>query len=192
MGAELSRQVAAYHPARLVLLDHHEQRLVSTVQSLGRPADRGWDDAVLADVRDLATLTAVMLHVHPDVVFHAASLNDHVLLERQPREALLTNVIGTRNMLQAATQAGAGTFVTVTRPGPTGPSTVLSRSQSEAERLTTCYAHNNLGRYVAVRLTDRAVTSLPAQERARLVLAAAAQGTDGGVVDAARRSTVVA
>ena len=186
LGSELCRQIARHNPARIFMLDHDDTGLDLSWQSLGSRSPAGWDDLMLADIRDLAALSGLLSMALPDVVFHTAALKDRELLERHPREAWRTNVVGTRNVLQAATAAGVGTFVNVSWPGADGD-TVLGRTQRAAERLTTAWARAHLGRYVSVRVADATVSGIPLEERCRLVLAATARATDGHVVEALPR-----
>lgn len=184
LGRELCRQIAQHFPARVVLLDHDDQRLAMTQLELGQQGASSWDDLLLVDIRDLPSLSALLVLATPDVVVHTASLHDPGLTERYPDEAWHTNAVGTRNLLEAATHAGVGTFVTVTRAGA-GPATALGRSQREAERLTASFAEEHPARYVAVRLGACTTGTANLEECARLVLEAAATGADGHVVEGA-------
>ncbi|WP_419866239.1 polysaccharide biosynthesis protein [Ornithinimicrobium cerasi] len=151
IGSELCRQIAAFAPARLILLDRDESALHAAQLSLSGRALLEGEDLVLANIRDEQTIRAHLAELRPDIVFHAAALKHLSLLERYPCEAWKTNVLGTRNVLQAAAEAGVGTFVNISTDKAASPTSVLGYSKRMAERLTAHYARTQPGRYVSVR-----------------------------------------
>ncbi|GGK71057.1 polysaccharide biosynthesis protein [Ornithinimicrobium pekingense] len=186
VGSELCRQIAGHGPARLLLLDHDESRLVAAWLSLATPSPARWDDLLLVDVRDVDALAESVVPAHPDIVIHAAALSDRDLLERHPREAWMTNAVGTRNVLDVAARAGTGLFVTVSSSVAAGESCVLGQTMRMAEDLTAAWARDEPGRYVSVRLGDAAGASDAGllQDLVRRVLGAVASDLDGCVIGA--------
>lgn len=89
--------------------------------------------------------------VRPDIVFHAAALKHLPLLEQFPFEAYKSNVVGTLNVLKAATAAEVGTVVNISTDKAADPTCMLGYSKRVAERLTAGYAAAHPGRYVSVR-----------------------------------------
>lgn len=151
IGSELCRQIARFGPAKLILLDRDESALHAAQMSLtGRAL---LDDGTLAlcDIRDLASLEKIMTSVQPDLVFHAAALKRLTLLEQYPLEAWKTNILGTRNALEAAYRANVQTFVNISTDKAADPTSVLGYSKRIAERLTADYATKNGAVYVSVR-----------------------------------------
>lgn len=151
IGSELCRQIQRFHPARLAMLDRDESALHATQLSLTGQALLHDEDLVLADIRDPWTLRHAFHEIRPDVVFHAAALKHLSLLERYPLEAWQTNVAGTHNVLQAAAEVQAGTFVNISTDKAADPTSVLGYSKRLAERLTAEFAQAKRGRYVSVR-----------------------------------------
>jgi dTDP-glucose 4,6-dehydratase len=87
----------------------------------------------------------------PEVVFHAAAHKHVTFLERFPREGLLTNVFGTRNVIEAAAAAGVERFVNVSTDKAADPVNVLGLTKRLGEMLTSHYGEE-LGRpYMSVR-----------------------------------------
>jgi FlaA1/EpsC-like NDP-sugar epimerase len=151
IGSELCRQIAKFHPARLLLLERDESALHTTQLSLtGRGLLEG-NDLLLADIRDLTTMKRLFTEHRPDVVFHAAALKHLSLLEKYPGEAWQTNVLGTLNVLSASAESGVGTFVNISTDKAASPTSVLGYSKRVAERLTADFARTQPGRYVSVR-----------------------------------------
>ncbi len=151
IGSELCRQIARFGPAKLYLLDRDESGLQGTQLSLSGHGLLDSDEVILADIRDLNTMRSVFADTSPDLVFHAAALKHLPLLERYPLEAWKTNVLGTLNVLQAATEVGVGTFVNISTDKAVEPTCVLGYSKRVTERLTAAFAAAQPGRYVSVR-----------------------------------------
>ena len=151
IGSELSRQVHRYSPAYLALLDRDESALHAVQMSIHGRALLDSDDIILADIRDSDRLRAVLDHVRPEVVFHAAALKHMPLLERAPDEAFKTNVLGTRNMLIAAQEHGVRVFVNISTDKAADPENVLGYSKKATERLTAGMSAPSGGRFLSVR-----------------------------------------
>jgi FlaA1/EpsC-like NDP-sugar epimerase len=135
IGSEIVRQVAEYGPSRLLVLDRDETNLFDAMAAIG---DRG--TAVLLDIRDRVRVRRLFQAERPEIVFHAAA-NKHVpLLEAHPAEAAATNVIGTRNLVTAAHDAGVERFVFVSTDKAVQPSSVMGASKRIGEQLVLAHA----------------------------------------------------
>jgi FlaA1/EpsC-like NDP-sugar epimerase len=151
IGSELCRQIAAFGPAELMMLDRDESALHAVSLSIHGEARLDLPQAVLADIRDGEALRELFLQRRPDVVFHAAALKHVNMLEQYPAEGWKTNVLGTRNVLEAATAVGVSHFINVSTDKAADPVNVLGRTKRMAERLTATYAQQNEGRFLSVR-----------------------------------------
>jgi FlaA1/EpsC-like NDP-sugar epimerase len=131
IGSEISRQVYACDPERLILLDHDETHLHDVAGELR-------DDKVvqvLADIRNRRQMHAVFNEHRPHVVFHAAAHKHVPLLEAHPTEAVMTNVVGTSNVLDAANDVGVERLVAISTDKAVYPSSVMGASKRIAEQL---------------------------------------------------------
>ncbi|MBA3294979.1 MAG: polysaccharide biosynthesis protein [Geodermatophilaceae bacterium] len=151
IGAELCRQVQLFGPAELILLDRDESALHAVQLSLYGRSEMGSGDVVLADIRDAEAVSRIFARKRPQVVFHAAALKHVNMLERFPEEAWKTNVLGTRNVLDAATAVEVECFINISTDKAANPANVLGRSKRVAERLTAQYARDNGGAFLSVR-----------------------------------------
>jgi FlaA1/EpsC-like NDP-sugar epimerase len=151
IGSELCRQIMKFGPAKLLLLDRDESALHATQLTLAGHGLLDGDDTLLVDIRDQQALRHVFQLHQPEVVFHAAALKHLPLLERYPLEAWKTNILGTLNVLEAAEDAGVGTFVNISTDKAANPSCVLGHSKRVAERLTADFARRSMGQFVSVR-----------------------------------------
>ncbi|MCU1430157.1 MAG: putative nucleoside-diphosphate sugar epimerase [Actinomycetia bacterium] len=151
IGSELCRQIAAFGPAELVMIDRDESALHGVQLSLEGRALLDSDQLVLLDIRDRQKLARIFLERRPEVVFHAAALKHLPLLERYPGEALKTNVLGTLAVLDAAVAAGVETFVNISTDKAANPCSVLGYSKRIAEGLTAYMSEEGCGNYLSVR-----------------------------------------
>jgi FlaA1/EpsC-like NDP-sugar epimerase len=131
IGSELVRQVMAFSPETLVLLDHDETHLHDVLTEVDGTALR----AVLADVRDPDRILGIFMRERPQVVFHAAAHKHVPLLEVHPEEALRTNVIGTANVVDAAVATEVERFVLISTDKAIRPTSVMGASKWLAEQM---------------------------------------------------------
>ncbi|MCT1601731.1 polysaccharide biosynthesis protein [Kocuria sp. p3-SID1433] len=151
IGSELCRQLLAFEPGELMMLDRDETNLQSTQISITGRGLLDGQDTVLADIRDAEAIEQLFLERRPEVVFHAAALKHVSLLETYPDEAWKTNVLGTLNVLEAARKADVGVFVNVSTDKAANPTTALGHSKRVAEKLTAWMAQETGKRYASVR-----------------------------------------
>ncbi len=151
IGSELCKQISSYEPSELILLDRDESGLHATQLRLEGNGLLDSENIVVADIRDAERIKEVFAQWRPDVVFHAAALKHLPLLERYPREAWKTNVLGTNNVLRAAATHGVTHFVNISTDKAAEPTSVLGYTKRAAEQLTSWYAHRTRGDWVSVR-----------------------------------------
>ncbi|MFQ5783942.1 MAG: polysaccharide biosynthesis protein [Alphaproteobacteria bacterium] len=133
IGAELARQIAAFVPAHLTLFDNGEYNLYRIDAELAAHRSAVPRDAVLGDVRDRARIDAVLARERPDVVFHAAAFKHLPMVEANPNEGVLTNVVGTRNLVDACRAARVRAMVLISTDKAVNPSSVMGATKRIAE-----------------------------------------------------------
>ena len=144
IGSELCRQLAALQPASLTLYEASEFNLYTIDQELQGLAPALTRQAELGDVRDAARLTEVFQRVRPELVFHAAALKHVPLVEENPLEGILTNVVGTRRVAEACRQAGCRAMVLISTDKAVNPRSVMGATKRLAE--AWCQALDLAGR----------------------------------------------
>jgi len=147
IGSELARQVSAFEPAALLLLDTSESGLHDVRESLGRGRER----IVLGDVRDESRMLRLFESERPEVVFHAAAYKHVPILEQEPAQAIMTNVLGTASVLAAALGSGVEHFVFISTDKAVAPTSVLGLTKRFGELLTLAHAGSFGRRYCVVR-----------------------------------------
>jgi FlaA1/EpsC-like NDP-sugar epimerase len=151
IGSELCRQVSRFEPAELIMLDRDESALHAVQLSIHGEARLDLPEVVLADIRDAEAVSSLFRQRRPQVVFHAAALKHVNMLEQYPDEGWKTNVLGTRNVLEAATRVEVSHFINVSTDKAADPVNVLGRTKRVAEQLTAFYAERNCGSFLSVR-----------------------------------------
>ena len=132
IGAELCRQVAAFGPSALVLLDSSEFALWSIELEIAEITGRACP-VVIADVRDADRLARVFAAHRPELVFHAAALKHVPMVEANPVEGLRTNAVGSRNVADAARAAGVAAVVMISTDKAVNPSSLMGATKRLAE-----------------------------------------------------------
>ncbi len=151
IGSELCRQLARFGAAELVMVDRDESALHAVQLTLEGRALLDSPNLVVCDIRDEDRVREVFATHRPQVVFHAAALKHLTLLERHPSEAIKTNVLATKTVLEAALEAEVERFVNISTDKAADPSSVLGLTKRVAERLTAEVARRSRGTFLSVR-----------------------------------------
>lgn len=138
IGAELVRQVAAFRPAHLSLLDHSEFQLYTIGIELNEAHEALPRSLILADVRDRERLERVMRSEAPEIVFHAAALKHVPMVEANPLEGIRTNAIGARAVADICRKTGVVAMVLISTDKAIHPTSVMGATKRLAE--TYCQA----------------------------------------------------
>ena len=132
IGSELCRQVAAMHPESLCVAENSELALYAITRELADPGHVALDP-VLCDVRDEDAVRRLMARARPNVVFHAAALKHVDIVEAHVVEGVETNLLGTRNVADAAVAAGAEAVVFISTDKAVAPASILGASKRAGE-----------------------------------------------------------
>ena len=151
IGSEVCRQVARFKPATLILLGHGENSIYDIEMELKQLFPDTRFEPVIADVQDRERMMDVMMTHAPDVVYHAAAHKHVPLMERNPHEAVKNNILGTKNVAEAADEAGVESFVMVSTDKAVNPTSVMGGSKRVAEMIVQHMDTVSATKFVAVR-----------------------------------------
>lgn len=144
IGSELCRQILHERPRRLLLLDHHEFGLYTVHREL-----QAWCQAqapevelvpLLASVVNRQRLDRICSTYQPNTVYHAAAYKHVPMVECNPSEGVLNNIVGTLNMALAAQAAGVARFVLVSTDKAVRPTNLMGASKRMAELILQALA----------------------------------------------------
>lgn len=133
IGSELCRQIARWNPTELVLLGHGENSIFEVLQEFKDDFPALNIQAVIADVRDLNRIEKIFKQFQPQVVFHAAAHKHVPLMEANVEEAVTNNVLGTRNVVETATQYNVERLVLISTDKAVRPVSVMGATKRLAE-----------------------------------------------------------
>ena len=153
IGSEICRQVSSFRPKELIILGHGENSIYQlNMELLGKYAEHFRITPVIADVQDRKRIFEVMEKYRPDVVYHAAAHKHVPLMEINPREAVKNNILGTRNVAEAANHAKVKTFVMISTDKAVNPPNIMGATKRLCEMIVQDMAtKSDSTKYVAVR-----------------------------------------
>ncbi|PKB17443.1 nucleoside-diphosphate sugar epimerase/dehydratase [Flavobacterium sp. 5] len=134
IGSEIVRQVLTFNPKRVIILDQAETPLHHLSLELESSFPKSKIRNVIADVRNKEVMNRVFKTYKPQVVYHAAAYKHVPLMEENPSEAILTNIMGTKNLADLSCEYGVVKFVMVSTDKAVNPSNVMGASKRIAEK----------------------------------------------------------
>ena len=151
IGRELCRQIARRKPAGLVLLGHGENSIFEILLELGQDYPGHLLSPVIADVRNPERLAQIFKEHQPQIIFHAAAHKHVPLMEANVVEAVTNNVLGTRNVVQAALDHDVERFVLISTDKAVRPSSIYGATKRLAEMIVLDAAHASKRAFTVVR-----------------------------------------
>ena len=153
IGSEICRQVLRRKPKQLILLGRGEGSIYEINRELQEQAET--KDQVVPYIMNIANqegMEEAFRKFRPQVVFHAAAHKHVPLMEYQPEEAVLNNVVGFVNTAEPAGQYGVERFVLISTDKAVNPTSVMGATKRLTEKLGQAmnkkYPHT---KYMAVR-----------------------------------------
>ena len=151
IGSELVRQVCRFHPQALALLDFSEFNLFRVEMECQQRFSFVSTSGFLVDIKNQDLVKKIFREFSPDVVFHAAAYKHVPIQELHPWEAAYNNILGTRNLVEAALENQVERFVLVSTDKAVRPANVMGATKRVAEMLVECVNGNAVTRFMAVR-----------------------------------------
>ncbi|SFE55572.1 polysaccharide biosynthesis protein [Alteribacillus iranensis] len=151
IGSEICRQIMKFQPARLILLGHGENSIYDIEMELKQQDSPTEIMTEISDIKDKDKMQFIFSKEHPDVVFHAAAHKHVPLMERNPEEAVKNNVIGTKNVAEAAHKNGTETFVMISSDKAVNPTSVMGATKRIAEMVVQHMNKTSSTKFVSVR-----------------------------------------
>ena len=133
IGSEIVRQVATHNPSGVILLEMAESPLHDLMMEVKPLFPTIKFIHVIADVRNMTMLEPIFKEYKPDVVFHAAAYKHVPLMEDFPPQAILTNVLGTKNIADLSVKYGVQRFIMVSTDKAVNPTNIMGASKRIAE-----------------------------------------------------------
>jgi FlaA1/EpsC-like NDP-sugar epimerase len=133
IGSEIVQQVLGYKPAMVILCDQAE----SPLHEMKLEVEDKFPDVptkiFIADIRNYRRMYKLFADYQPEVVFHAAAYKHVPMMEENPSEAVLANVLGTKNVADLSVAFGTGKFVMISTDKAVNPSNIMGTTKRIAE-----------------------------------------------------------
>lgn len=153
IGSEICKQLLPFMPRKIVLLGHGEYSIYNIEMELNRYNESNITEIVteIADIQDKRKIYSVMHEHNPDIIYHAAAHKHVPLMERNPEEALKNNLIGTKNVAEAANLFNVETFVMISTDKAVNPTNVMGATKKLAEMIVHYMDRTSNTRFITVR-----------------------------------------
>lgn len=153
IGSELCRQLMRFTPSKIVLVGHGEFSIYTINMELRESFGECGTEivAVIGDVQDRKRIFEIVDQHQPNIIYHAAAHKHVPLMEFNPHEAVKNNIIGTKNVAEAADTFGVNTFVMVSTDKAVNPTNVMGATKRVAEMVVQDLSQHSKTNFVAVR-----------------------------------------
>ncbi len=135
IGSEIVRQVLRFEPAEVVLFDQHETGIFNLQAELNVNSRYATQKItyLVGDITSRERLKACFAEHRPEVIFHAAAYKHVPLMEGNPTEAVLCNVLGTKHLADLSEEFGVDKFVYISTDKAVNPTNVMGASKRIGE-----------------------------------------------------------
>ncbi len=145
IGSELARQLLSGGSERLYLFGHGENSIVKIYRELHILQNEGVGEKasvvpIIGDMKDREYVRYIIKKTRADVIFHCAAYKHVPMMEENPVAVIENNVLGTKNLLDAALESGTERFVLISTDKAVDPVSVYGVSKMLCEKLITEYA----------------------------------------------------
>jgi FlaA1/EpsC-like NDP-sugar epimerase len=151
IGSEIVRQLFKYEPEKIILLDIAESPLYDLDNELKANFKNIPYEIVIADVRNFDRMKRVFDYFKPQVVFHAAAYKHVPLMENNPAESVLTNVIGTKNIADLSLTYQVEKFILISTDKAVNPTNVMGATKRMAELYIQTLNNKGKTKYIVTR-----------------------------------------
>lgn len=133
IGSELVRQIAAFRPAQIIFYEISEFQLYEIGQEMAEDFPDIARVSIVGDVRNAAQLDRIFARYQPEIVFHAAAIKHVPMAEMNPDQAVLTNVLGSKNVVDCCSKYQVPSLVQISTDKAVNPSSVMGTTKRIAE-----------------------------------------------------------
>ncbi len=158
IGSEIVRQVIAFNPKKVIILDQAETPLHHLRLEIDKVFTESKIRTVVCDVRNKEALRQIFDKYQPQAVYHAAAYKHVPLMEENPAQAIFVNVLGTKNIADLSCEYEVENFVMVSTDKAVNPSNVMGASKRIAEKYVQSLhdqLHHNMVNFKTKFITTR-------------------------------------
>lgn len=151
IGSELCRQIAKFNPKNLIILDIYENNVYDIENQIRSEYEKLELTVLISSVRDKREIEEIFKRYKPNVVFHAAAHKHVPLMEFSPKAAVKNNILGTRNVAEAADKFKVEKFVLISTDKAVNPTNVMGATKRFCEKIILALNEKSETEFSAVR-----------------------------------------
>lgn len=151
IGSELSRQIVKMNPRKIILIDLNENELYFLELYLRKNFPDLELEIDIASIRDRKKMEYIFKKYKPEIVYHAAAHKHVPLMEKNPEEAVMNNVYGTKNLLELSSENNVSRFILISTDKAVNPTNIMGATKRLAEMLVCNANKNSKTKFMAVR-----------------------------------------
>ena len=133
IGSGLVLELLRHHPKKIILLDQAESPLYDLENQLRQLETQTKLEVVIGDVCSLNRMQKIFDVFRPEIIFHAAAYKHVPMMENNPSEAIHTNILGTKHLVDLACQYQVEKFIFISTDKAVNPTNVMGASKRIAE-----------------------------------------------------------
>ncbi|MDQ3049918.1 MAG: polysaccharide biosynthesis protein [Bacteroidota bacterium] len=151
IGSELVRQVLRFNPEKVIMLDSAESPLYELELETAEARADHRTEPVIADIRNRERMANVFRTFRPQLVFHAAAYKHVPMMENNPSEAILTNVLGTKVVATLADEFNVVKFVMISTDKAVNPTSIMGATKRIAEIYIQSFNRHSQTKFITTR-----------------------------------------
>ena len=151
IGSELCRQLTRFKVKELILLGHGENSIYQVKSELMQKNPDLPLIGLICDIQDQKRVNSIFKKYKPQIVFHAAAHKHVPIMEENPLEAIKNNILGTRNLAEAADTGGAERFVQISTDKAVRPTSIMGATKRAAEMIIQAMDEKSAANFCIVR-----------------------------------------
>lgn len=133
IGSEIARQVLYHNPRELIFIDQAESPLYELEREVNKNGEYDSLFLYIADVTNAKRIEEIIQKHRPDIIYHAAAYKHVPMMEENPQEAILDNILGTKTVADLAVKYDVSKFVMISTDKAVNPTNVMGCSKRIAE-----------------------------------------------------------
>jgi FlaA1/EpsC-like NDP-sugar epimerase len=151
IGSEIVRQLIRFYPQKLILFDQSETPLYDLELEIKENHFFFDFEIVIGDISSRQRVEYVFETYQPSIVYHAAAYKHVPMMESNPSEAILTNVLGTKILTEAAHKFQVKQFVMISTDKAVNPTNIMGASKRIAEMYIQAQNDQSMTHFVTTR-----------------------------------------
>ena len=135
IGSELAHQICLFSPQLIIVFDQSEYNLYQLEKALQSHFPSTPIECVIGDMRQKGDLAPLFQKYSPHIIFHSAAYKHVPMMEKNPWQAIYTNIVGTKNICELSHEYEVEKFVLVSTDKAVNPTNIMGTTKRIAEML---------------------------------------------------------